>query len=63
MQSDGKLVSSTAPPQPQTNTRALKQSFSSLIDAMRFAYHKEQLESKIGEMEAKSKKGLDSQTS
>ena len=61
MQSDGKLVSSTTTPQqqqqPQTN-RALKQSFSSLVDAMRFAYHKEQLESKIGEMESRSKKVL-----
>ena len=58
MQSDGKLASSTAPPQQQANTRALKQSFSSLVDAMRFAYRKEQLEGKIGEMEASSKKGL-----
>ena len=64
MQSDGKLVSSTATPQTQQqqqqlqNSRALKQSFSSLTDSMRFAYHKEQLESKIGEMEAKSRKGL-----
>lgn len=60
MQSDGKLVS-TAPQQQQQqveNSRALKQSFSSLVDAMRFAYHKEELESKIQEMEAKSKKGL-----
>jgi hypothetical protein len=60
MQSDGKLVSSTtAPPQENLeNSRILKQSFSSLIDAMRFAYHKEQLQGKIQEMEAKSKKGL-----
>lgn len=62
MQSDGKLVSSTAAPpqheqQPQ-NGRALKQTFSSLIDAMRFAYHKEQLEKKIDEMESRSKRGL-----
>jgi hypothetical protein len=62
MQSDGKLISSTAPPQQQEqqaqNSRAIKQSFTSLTDAMRFAYHKEQLEAKIGEMEDRSKKGL-----
>jgi len=60
MQSDGKLISSpTAPPQQMLeNSRILKQSFTSLTDAMRFAYHKEQLQGKIQEMEAKAKKGL-----
>lgn len=60
MQSDGKLVS-TATQEPavvQENSRLVKQSFTSLTDAMRFAYHKEQLESKISEIESKSKKGL-----
>jgi hypothetical protein len=60
MQSDGKLVSPTAPAQQDLqNSRALKQSFTSLIDAMRFAYHKEQLQGKIQEMESSSKKGLE----
>ena len=60
MQSDSKLVSSTAAPPQQAseNSRILKQSFTSLTDAMRFAYHKEQLQGKIQEMEAKSAKGL-----
>ena len=60
MQSDGKLVSPTAPAQQDLqNSRALKQSFTSLIDAMRFAFHKEQLQGKIQEMETSSKKGLE----
>jgi hypothetical protein len=63
MQSDGKLVSpaATAPQASQTEettSRAIKQSFTSLTDAMRFAYHKEQLQDKISEMDEKSKKGL-----
>lgn len=60
MQSDGKLVPPAAPTsqQDQQNSRLLKQSFTSLIDAMRFAYQKEQLEGKIQEIESRSKKGL-----
>ncbi len=64
MQSDGKPVSSATAAQqqqqqpPPQNSRVLKQSFSSLVDAMRFAYHKEQLESKIQERESRSNKGL-----
>jgi hypothetical protein len=62
MQSDGKLIVSPAAQQQQQqdlqNSRILKQSFTSLLDAMRFAYQKEQLENKVSEIEAKSKKGL-----
>jgi len=63
MQSDGKkLLSSPAAPlqqQDSQSSRALKQSFTSLIDAMRFAYHKEQLENKIAEIDSRSKRGSD----
>ena len=63
MQSDGKkLLSSPAAPlqqQDPQSSRALKQSFTSLIDAMRFAYHKEQLENKIAEIDSRSKRGSD----
>jgi hypothetical protein len=64
MQSDREIsvTSSSAGPQqqPQQNTRALKQSFSSLVDSMRFAYQKADVESKIGEIEAAAKKATDS---
>ncbi|MDA4129370.1 MAG: hypothetical protein OK457_01235 [Thaumarchaeota archaeon] len=55
MQSDGKLLSST---QQQQNSRALRQSFSCLVDAMRFAYHKEQLDQRILEIEERSAKSV-----
>src|SRR5271155_2274092 len=58
MQSDEKLLSTS---QLQSN-RVLKQAFSSLVDAMRFAYQKEQLESRVQEIESKSKKSLDNLT-
>ncbi len=55
MQSDEKLVSTSQ----QQGSRAIKQSFSSLVDAMRFAYQKEQLEGRVSDIESKSKKSLD----
>jgi len=55
MQSDEKLVVTSQ----QQNSRALKQSFTSLVDAMRFAYQKEQLEGRIRDIESRSKKSLD----
>jgi hypothetical protein len=58
MQSDEKLLSTS---QLQSN-RVLKQEFSSLVDAMRFAYQKEQLESRVQEIESRSKKSLDNLT-
>jgi hypothetical protein len=54
MQTDGKLLSSTH----QQSSRSLRQSFSCLVDAMRFAYHKEQLEQKILEIEERSARSI-----
>ena len=57
MQTDEtKLLASTQ--QQQNSSRVLRQSFSCLVDAMRFAYHKEQLEQKIREIEDRSAKSV-----
>src|SRR5579872_2948335 len=59
MQSDeAKLLPSTQQQHQTNNSRVLRQSFSCLVDAMRFAYHKEQLEEKIHEIEDRFAKSV-----
>lgn len=58
MQSDGRL--SLSPEPSRQTSRSIRQSFSSLIDAMRTADRKEELDQKIKEIQASAKKSMDS---